>query len=122
MEDARHFTAYKEYTVEISESTGPALIWGDSDCDGEITTRDNQALLRTVLQQPALTQTEPCPDLGTVVPGTAPELTWGDWDCDGEVTTRDNQALLRNVLEQAALSQTEPCPNLGDLAFPLAGG
>jgi hypothetical protein len=40
-------------------------MWGDWDCDGEITTRDNQALLRNVLSQNALSQTEPCTDIGT---------------------------------------------------------
>jgi hypothetical protein len=39
-------------------------LWGDWDCDGEITTRDNQALLRFVLAQNPLSQTEPCPDIG----------------------------------------------------------
>jgi hypothetical protein len=85
------------------------VLWGDWDCDGEISTRDNQALLRNVLQQAALSQTEPCPDLGT----QAGDNLWGDSDCDGEISTRDNQALLRKVLSQAALSQTEPCPDLG---------
>jgi hypothetical protein len=92
-----------------SPSPGDQL-WGDSDCDGEISSRDNQALLRKVLSQNALSQTEPCPDLGDAVG----DLVWGDWDCDGEISSRDNQALLRKVLSQNALSQTEPCPGIGD--------
>ena len=91
-------------------ASGVTQIWGDWDCDGEITTRDNQALLRKVLSQPALSQTEPCPDLGSAIAGGK---TWGDSDCDATITTRDNQALLRKVLSQPALSQTEPCPDLG---------
>ena len=87
-------------------------IWGDGDCDGEITSRDNQALLRNVLLQASLSQTEPCPDFGELAAGHA----WGDWDCDGEISTRDNQALLRNVLSQDALTQIEPCSDIGTLA------
>ncbi len=89
-------------------------LWGDSDCDGEVSSRDNQALLRNVLSQAALSQTQPCPALGTEVQVDDTIRLWGDSDCDGEISSRDNQALLRNVLSQAALSQTEPCPDIGD--------
>jgi hypothetical protein len=51
---------------EPTATTGPSsLRWGDVDCNGTISVRDNQALLRFALSQPALSQTEPCPDLGT---------------------------------------------------------
>jgi hypothetical protein len=100
-----------------TDTPGPGTerIWGDNDCDGEVTTRDNQGLLREILQQNPLTQTEPCPDLGddVDVEGTG-SRPWGDLDCDGEVTSRDNQALLREILQQNALTQTEPCPDLGN--------
>jgi hypothetical protein len=89
-------------------------LWGDWDCDGSITTRDNQALLRKVLQQNPLGQTEPCPDIEAAVNVAGfGERLWGDSDCDGMITTRDNQALLRKVLQQNPLGQTEPCPDLG---------
>jgi hypothetical protein len=97
---------------------GAELVWGNSDCDPEISTRDNQALLRKVLQQPLLSVEEDCPPLGEPIglaaAGALPQLIWGDWDCDGEITTRDNQALLRNVLDQVPLSQEEGCPEIGD--------
>jgi hypothetical protein len=96
-------------SVTPTQTAGGGQVWGNGDCDEGISTRDNQALLRQVLQQTALSQTEPCPDLGELF---GDEL-WGDWDCDGEITTRDNQALLRNVLQQTALSQTEPCTDIG---------
>jgi hypothetical protein len=88
-------------------------VWGDSDCNGSVAARDNQAVLRNVLGQPALSQTEPCPDLGDVVTVDGVSRTWGDWDCNGAITARDNQALLRHVLSQAPLSQTEPCADIG---------
>ena len=97
---------------------GTLITFGNLDCDEDgITSRDNQALLRNVLSQAALSQTKPCPDIGNptgvAVPAGTQQLAWGDLDCDGEISSRDNQALLRNVLTQAALSQTEPCPDIG---------
>jgi hypothetical protein len=94
--------------------------WGNLDCSGDgVTTRDNQALLREVLQQNPLSQTEPCPDIGDMVliEGYG-EIAWGSVDCSNDgVTTRDNQALLREVLQQNPLSQTEPCPDIGDMVM-----
>jgi hypothetical protein len=95
-------------TPTSTPEDGP--LWGDTDCDGQISTRDNQALLRKVLQQSPLSHTDPCPGLGSAVG----DYTWGDWDCDSDVSTRDNQALLRIVLQQAPLSHADPCPDLGD--------
>lgn len=46
---------------------GVSRIWGDADCNGSVTARDNQAILKNVLQQPPISQTEPCPDVGTEV-------------------------------------------------------
>jgi parallel beta-helix repeat protein len=98
------------YTLtQDTDSCAPPLLWGDSDCSGAISSRDNQALLRNVLSQAPLSQTEPCPNLGETVDGRV----WGDWDCNGAISARDNQALLRNVLSQLPLSQTEPCPDVG---------
>ncbi len=91
------------------------MAWGDADCDTTVGTRDSQALLRNVLEQNALSQTQPCPVIGTAVTVDGNGGVWGEWDCDGTVGTRDSQAILRNVLEQNALSQTQPCPVIGDL-------
>lgn len=96
-------------TSTPTATTEPTELWGDSDCSGAISARDNQALLRHVLSQPPLSQTEPCPDLGDSVDGRI----WGDWDCNGAISARDNQALLRQVLSQSPLSQTDPCPDIG---------
>jgi hypothetical protein len=38
-------------------------MWGDWDCDGDISTRDNQALLREVWAERTVAD-EPCTDLG----------------------------------------------------------
>jgi hypothetical protein len=111
-----------ETTAPISLVRGDERLWGDNDCDGEISSRDNQALSRLVLQQNPLSQTQPCPALGASVDVSGVgDKAWGDLDCDGEVTSRDGQALLRNVLQQNALSQTQPCVPIGDAAS-VAGG
>ena len=101
-----------------STATPPSSqqVWGDVDCDDTGGTRDSQAILRDVLDQNALSQTPPCPLMGTPVTVGGNDGVWGDLDCDGTVGTRDSQALLRQVLEQKALSQTLPCPLIGDLA------
>ena len=106
-------------SLEGSDLIGLVLaverIWGDNDCDGEITSRDNQMLLRRILQQPPLSQTQPCPEVGEVLGVSgAGDKQWGDLDCDGEITSRDNQVLSRRILQQPPLSQTQPCPELGD--------
>lgn len=97
------------------------LVQGDVDCDRGITSRDNQALLRKVLGQPPLSQTEQCPALGDVVGVGGTDRVWGDLDCDGEITSRDGQALLRRVLQQQPLSQTQPCVPIGDGATVVTG-
>jgi hypothetical protein len=45
-------------------SSFPSVLWGDLDCDGETSARDNQALLRRVLGNAPLSQMEPCANVG----------------------------------------------------------
>ena len=51
----------------IVENAGVDRIWGDVDCKDGVKTRDNQALLRNVLNQNPLSQNDPCPDIGELV-------------------------------------------------------
>ena len=91
------------------------LIWGDTDCRGSVMTRDSQAILKYVLDQPPLSQDQPCLEIGEAMTVVGKDGgKWGDWDCNGTVTTRDSQALLRFVLGQSALSQTGNCAAIGD--------
>jgi hypothetical protein len=87
-------------------------LWGDLDCNGTVAARDNQALLRFILGQPPLGQTEPCPDIGSDVTVDGTQRVWGDDDCSGAISARDNQAKLRFILDQPPLGQTEPCPDV----------
>jgi hypothetical protein len=102
------------------------VIWGDVDCSGDIAPRDTQAILKNVLGQNALSQTQPCPAVGsqvTVVVAGDEVISqiWGDVDCGGDIAPRDAQAILKNVLGQNALSQTQPCPAVGDTVTLGAG-
>jgi hypothetical protein len=99
--------------IDIIESQGTSRIWGDVDCTGLILPRDAQAILKNVQTQAALSQTEPCPDVGSTVTVDGTSRIWGDVDCTGLILPRDAQAILKNVQTQAALSQTEPCPDVG---------
>ncbi|MEO8458036.1 MAG: hypothetical protein ABI559_09505 [Chloroflexota bacterium] len=99
--------------INIVASSGQSIIWGDVDCNGSVGPRDGQAILKSVLEQPALSQTEPCPDAGATVTVDGTSRIWADVDCNGSIGPRDGQAILKSVLEQPALSQTEPCPDVG---------
>lgn len=93
------------------------LPWGDADCNGSIGARDNQSILRIVLSQNPLSQTQPCFAIGSdVLVGNFILYKWADADCNGVIAARDNQAVLRFVLGQAPLSQTDACPDVGSLA------
>jgi uncharacterized repeat protein (TIGR01451 family) len=106
-------------TVDVVP-TGPTApivvttrIWGDVDCSGDIAPRDAQAILKNVLVQNPLSQTQPCPAVGAQVMVDGVSRIWGDIDCSGDIAPRDAQAILKNVLVQNPLSQTQPCPAVG---------
>jgi parallel beta-helix repeat protein len=89
--------------------------WGNSDCSADgIRSRDAQAVGKFVLQGTPLTQTEPCPDVGSTVTVDGVERTWGNWDCSADgIRSRDAQASGKFVLQGTPLTQTEPCPDVG---------
>jgi hypothetical protein len=89
------------------------LVWGDSDCDGNVAPRDGQAILKHFLDQAELSQSQPCPAMGERVMVAGEEVEWGDWDCNGSVAPRDGQAGLKHFLDQTELTQSEPCSDLG---------
>ena len=93
--------------------TATPRIWGDGDCGGDIGPRDAQAVLKNVLVQNPLSQTQPCPAVGAQVTVDGVSRIWSDWDCGGDIGPRDAQAILKNVLVQSPLSQTQPCPAVG---------
>lgn len=97
-------------TTPTDTPVGQQELMGDTDCNGTIAVRDNQALLRNILGQAPLSTTPPCPAIGDTLPNG--EL-WGDWDCNGSIGVRDNQAALRFILGQSPLSQTPPCTAIG---------
>jgi hypothetical protein len=98
---------------EVGSVDGVSRIWGDGDCSGDIGPRDAQAVLKNVLVQNPLSQTQPCPAVGAQVTVDGVSRIWSDWDCGGDIGPRDAQAILKNVLVQDPLSQTQPCPAVG---------
>ena len=93
---------------------GAAELWGDNRCNGSVDSTDSLASLRHVAQLSPLSQTEPCPDIGTTVDMAGlPSETWGDLNCDGSVTAVDALADLRFIASLSPLAQQEPCPDVG---------
>ncbi len=62
--------------------------------------------LRHVAQL-SVSQTEPCPDIGTDVASV-----WGDVDCNGSVTSVDALMVLRHLVD-LPVSQEPGCPEIG---------
>jgi hypothetical protein len=79
---------------------------GDVDCSGGVTSIDALKILRMSASL-SVTQTEPCPGIGTLTP------PFGDVDCGGGVNSIDALKILRH---NAALvvTQTEPCRNIDE--------
>jgi hypothetical protein len=45
----------------------PEFIWADVDCNGTVNVRDQQSILRIVLGNAPLSQTDPCPNINDPV-------------------------------------------------------
>jgi titin len=88
----------------------PTLRQGDVDCDGVVNSIDSLKIVRysAALGYP---QTEPCPDIGTVV-----SQLIGDVDCNGLVNSIDSLKVLRYAASLPN-TQSEPCTDIG-LVFP----
>jgi hypothetical protein len=82
---------------------------GDVDCDGDVDPVDALKVMRWSAALSVI-QTQPCPLIGTAVPG--PPNLWGDVDCSGTVNSIDALKLLRFTVA-IPVFQTEPCPDIG---------
>ena len=107
--DVYTFSLANYYAWEMKIVGPAALTQGDVDCSGGVNAIDAMKVLRNTAAL-SVTQTEPCPEIGTLIP------LFADVDCSGAVNAVDSLKVLRH---NAALSvsQTEPCPNI-DTAFP----
>ncbi len=72
--------------------------WGDSNCDDNIHPDDAVALLVFILGLPALSQIEPCPNVGSEH-RLGGEVIYGDIFCDGAVDLGDALGLLKHAAE-----------------------
>ncbi len=99
--------------IDITESAGTSHLWGDTDCNGAVAPRDGQGDLNHFLGKAEITQTPPCPAVGSSVTIDGTSHVWGDWDCNGAVAPRDGQGDLNHFLGKGEISQTPPCPAMG---------
>jgi len=72
------------------------LYWGDVDCDGDVDAVDALKILRHVVRL-AVSQEEPCPDIGSTVTVDGTPRLWGDVDGYGDVDAVDALQILRHV-------------------------
>ncbi|MFQ5858919.1 MAG: hypothetical protein ACE5LU_25245, partial [Anaerolineae bacterium] len=92
------------------------VLWGDVDCDGDVDIGDAQKIARWLINL-SVSQTEPCPDIGSSVPVTEDATTtirkWGDVDGDGDVDIGDAQKIARWLID-LDITQTAGTPEIGD--------
>ena len=82
--------------------------FGDVDCGGSVTSVDSLKVLRFNAGL-SVSQTEPCVDIGSVLPNS--ELQ-GDVDCGDTVNSVDALKLLRYGAG-LSVAQNDPCPDVG---------
>jgi titin len=84
----------------------PPVKQGDVDCESNVNSVDSLKILRNAASL-GYTQTEPCPDIGTVT-----SQVIGDVDCDGLVNSIDSLKVLRYAAS-LGYTQNEPCTDIG---------
>ena len=92
--------------VEPPAPTPEAFVFGDVDCDDDVDAVDSLKELRWVAGL-SVSQTEPCPDIGSEVASL-----FGEVDCDDDVDAVDSLKLLRFVAG-LSVSQEAGCPVIG---------
>ena len=114
------------YTTEdngvlVNNMCGPNRLaaFGDLDCGGTVAIADAQKTARALIDL-SVTQTEPCPDIGTTAAVNRVDRPWGDVDCTDTVSIGDAQKIAR-ALVALPVTQTEPCPDIQeDVLIPEA--
>jgi len=90
---------------------GTPRLFGDVDCSGEVNAVDALKVLRHVVGL-EVSQTEPCPDIGSTVTVDGVPRKWGDVDGDGDVDAVDALKILRHVAG-LSVSQEPGTPPIG---------
>jgi hypothetical protein len=87
------------------------LVWGDTDCGGNLTIGDAQKISRSLVNL-GITQAGDCPAVGLQIAiGGTPRI-WGDFDCVADVTIGDAQKLARHLIG-LSVTHGAGCPALG---------
>lgn len=95
---------------------GPSddLIWGDTNCDGELTADDGTSLLRWSGNLPVEAGDCPEPD-DEIDPEADPPLIFGDWDCSGSTEPFDVILILKGLIDAPPPIDLPPdCPAIGE--------
>jgi hypothetical protein len=96
------------------------LLWGDVDCDGDVDAVDALKILRHVVRL-AVSQEEPCPDIGSTVTVNGTPRLWGDVDGDGDVDAVDALQILRHVV-RLPVAQRPGTPPIGSRVLVVLPG
>jgi hypothetical protein len=95
----------------VAASPAVSVVWGDVDCSGSVSIGDAQKISRFLIGL-SVTQTPPCPQLGSHVSVDGIDRVWGDIDCLGGLTIGDAQKLARSLIS-LQLTQGPNCPGIG---------
>jgi len=96
------------------------LLWGDVDCDGDVDAVDALKVLRHVVRL-AVSQEEPCPDIGSTVTVDGTPRLWGDVDGYGDVDAVDALQILRHVV-RLWVAQRPGTPPIGSRVHVVLPG
>ena len=111
-----HSTAGAEmHVTDTPDGSCPTqqVKFGDGDCNGAVGIGDAQKTARTLIDL-SVTQTEPCPDIGTTTSVNGVDRVWGDVDCSGPPPGISDAQKTARYLVGLSVSQTEPCPDIGE--------
>jgi hypothetical protein len=96
------------------------LLWGDVNCDGDVEAVDALKILRHVVRL-AVSQEEPCPDIGSTVTVDGTPRLWGDVDGYGDVDAVDALQILRHVV-RLPVAQRPGTPPIGSRVLVVLPG
>jgi hypothetical protein len=96
------------------------LLWGDVDCEGDVDAVDALKVLRHVVRL-AVSQEEPCPDIGSTVTVDGTPRLWGYVDGYGDVDAVDALQILRHVV-RLPVAQRPGTPPIGSRVLVVLPG
>lgn len=93
--------------------SGVDIKWADADCSGGVGIGDAQKMARKLIGL-SVSQTQPCPVIGSSLTVGDTVYMWADVDCSGMFSIGDAQKLSRFLIG-LNVSQTDPCFGLDEV-------